>query len=596
MVDASNAEQVGVYIGSGIGGLRHHRARARRAHEGGPRRVSPFFIPSAIVNLASGWVSIRTGAKGPNSATCTACTTSAHAVGDSFRLIQRGDADAMIAGGSEAAITPLGVGGFAAMRALSHAQRGARPGLPSLRQGPRRLRDRRGGGDRHPRGAGAGEGARGADLLRGRGLRDVLRRVPHLRAQRERRRRHPGHAQHAEGRRGRALGGGTTSTCTARRRPRGDVVETIAIKAVFGEHARKLAISSTKSMTGHLLGAAGGLEAGITALALRDQVLPPTINHEKPDPECDLDCVPNRSRKAELRYALTQLLRLRGDERGAPLRAPRGLGPGDDHEVTAMKIVVCVKQVPDTETRIRIAPEGNAIVEADVNWIVSPYDEFAIEEALRIKEKKGGEVVLVIALGPDRAQSALRNGLAMGADSAVHVKDPLFDATDTLGTARALAAAIKGLGPFDLVLTGQQGVGGDHSQVPGLLAELLDLPQVTVAVKIEIQDGKAIVEREIEGAHETWETSLPARHLRPEGAQRAALREPQGHHGREEEDDRGEGRGRPRPRRGRARAADAGRRPRAAPGAPGGPDDRRATPPPRSKELLRLLHEEAKVI
>ncbi len=174
-----------------------------------------------------------------------------------------------------------------------------------------------------------------------------------------------------------------------------------------------------------------------------------------------------------------------------------------------MKVIVCVKQVPDTETRVKIASEGNAIVEADLNWIVSPYDEFAIEEALRIKEAKGGEVVLV-SVGPDRVQSALRNGLAMGADSAIHVKDPVFDATDTLGTARALAAAIKGLAPFDLVLTGQQGVGGDHSQIPGLLAELLDLPQVTVAVKLEIGEGKASVEREIEGARETWQTSLPA--------------------------------------------------------------------------------------
>jgi electron transfer flavoprotein beta subunit len=173
------------------------------------------------------------------------------------------------------------------------------------------------------------------------------------------------------------------------------------------------------------------------------------------------------------------------------------------------RTIVCIKQVPDTETRIKIGPDGKSIVEADVNWIVSPYDEFAVEEALRIKEKHGGEVVLV-TLGPDRAQSALRSGLAMGADSAVHLKDPLFDATDTLGTARALAAAIESLVPFDLVLTGQQGVGGDNSQVPGLLAELLDLPQVTVAVKVEIQDGKAAVEREIEGAHESWETSLPA--------------------------------------------------------------------------------------
>ncbi len=174
-----------------------------------------------------------------------------------------------------------------------------------------------------------------------------------------------------------------------------------------------------------------------------------------------------------------------------------------------MKIVVCVKQVPDTETRVQIAPEGNAIVESDVNWIVSPYDEFAIEEALKIKEAQGGEVV-VVTVGPDRAQSALRTALAMGADSAVHVKDPVLDGADTLATARALAGALKTLVPVDLVLCGQQGVGGDHSQIPGLLAEMLDLPQVTVAVKIELQDGKAVVEREIEGARETWETSLPA--------------------------------------------------------------------------------------
>jgi electron transfer flavoprotein beta subunit len=174
-----------------------------------------------------------------------------------------------------------------------------------------------------------------------------------------------------------------------------------------------------------------------------------------------------------------------------------------------MKIVVCIKQVPDTETRVKVSPEGAGIVETDVNWIVSPYDEFAIEEALKIKEAKGGEVVLV-TVGPERAQSALRTGLAMGADSAVHVKDPLVDAADPLATARALAAVLSTLKPFDLVLCGQQGVGGDNSQVPGLLAELLDLPQVTVAVKIEVQDGKAKVEREIEGGRETWETTLPA--------------------------------------------------------------------------------------
>jgi electron transfer flavoprotein beta subunit len=175
-----------------------------------------------------------------------------------------------------------------------------------------------------------------------------------------------------------------------------------------------------------------------------------------------------------------------------------------------MKIIVCVKQVPDTETRVRVAASGDAISEADVaNWIVSPYDEFAIEEAIRIKEAKGGEVV-VLGAGPERALAALRTGLAMGADSAIHVKDAALDATDTLGTARALAAAIRTAAPFDLVLCGQQGVGGDNSQVPAMLAELLDLPQVTVAVKIEIQEGRALIEREVDGGRETWQTPLPA--------------------------------------------------------------------------------------
>ncbi len=175
-----------------------------------------------------------------------------------------------------------------------------------------------------------------------------------------------------------------------------------------------------------------------------------------------------------------------------------------------MKIIVCVKQVPDTETRVRVAPSGNAISEADVaNWIVSPYDEFAIEEAIRIKEAKSAEVVLV-SVGPERAQTALRTGLAMGADSAIHVRDAALDATDTLGVARALAAAIRKTAPFDLVLCGQQGVGGDNSQIPGMLAEFLDLPQVTVAAKIEVLEGQALVEREIDGGRETWQTPLPA--------------------------------------------------------------------------------------
>jgi electron transfer flavoprotein beta subunit len=174
-----------------------------------------------------------------------------------------------------------------------------------------------------------------------------------------------------------------------------------------------------------------------------------------------------------------------------------------------LKIAVCIKQVPDTETRIRVGPDGKGIAENDVNWIVSPYDEFAIEEALRIKEKQGGGEVVLLTVGSDRAQAALRNGLAMGADAAVHLKDPLFDAADAAGVARGLAAALKALSP-DLVFTGQLGVGGDNAQVPGMLAEFLDLPQVTMAVKIELADGKATVEREVEGAHEIWETSLPA--------------------------------------------------------------------------------------
>ena len=178
-VDPAAAGRVGVFIGSGIGGF----ATIEREHEallkGGPRRISPFFIPAAIINLASGWVSIRTGAKGPNSATATACASGAHAMGDSFRLIQHGDADVMIAGGSEAAITPLGVGGFCSMRALSTPQRRAREGLAPVRQGPRRLRDRRGRGHPRPRGARARPSPGRPDLRRDRRVRDVGRRLPH---------------------------------------------------------------------------------------------------------------------------------------------------------------------------------------------------------------------------------------------------------------------------------------------------------------------------------------------------------------------------------------------------------------------------------
>jgi 3-oxoacyl-[acyl-carrier-protein] synthase II len=298
------SEQVGVYIGSGIGGFEVIEREHKNLLEKGPGRISPFFIPATIINLASGYVSIRTGAKGPNSATATACTTSAHAVGDSYKIIQRGDADVMICGGAEACITPMGIGGFAAMRALSQRndepQRASRPW------------------DKHRDGFVVGEGAgilileelefakrRGAPLLAelvgygmsadafhitspaedGDGAFRVMRN-----AMRDAKLQ-PEQVQYINAH-------GTSTEI-------GDKLETIAIKRAFGDHAYKLAVSSTKSMTGHLLGGAGGLEAGITVLAIRDQVAPPTINHEEPDPECDLDYVPNQARPMRIEYALS---------------------------------------------------------------------------------------------------------------------------------------------------------------------------------------------------------------------------------------------------------------------------------------------------
>jgi 3-oxoacyl-[acyl-carrier-protein] synthase II len=303
-VTPENADMVGVYIGSGIGGFRTIEDAHSDLVNGGPRRVSPFFIPSAIVNLASGWVSIRTGARGPNSATATACTTSAHALGDSYRLIERGDADVMIAGGSEAAITPLGTAGFCSMRALS-----TRNDEPARASRPF---------DAQRDGFVMGEGSgililEELDMARRRGAKIYCEMVGygmsadayHISAPSE-------------------TGDGAISVMKKALKdaslqpsdvdyinvhgtstPQGDKVEVIAIKEVFGEHARKVAISSTKSMTGHLLGAAGGLEAGISALTLRDQVIPPTINYEHPDPECDLDFVPNTARKAVVRHVLS---------------------------------------------------------------------------------------------------------------------------------------------------------------------------------------------------------------------------------------------------------------------------------------------------
>ncbi len=303
-LEGRDAARTGVFIGSGIGGF----ATIEREHEallrGGPRKISPFFIPAAIINLAAGWVSIRTGAKGPNSATATACTSGAHAVGESYRLIQHGDTDAMICGGSEAAITPLGVGGFCAMRALS-----TRNDAPERASRPF---------DRDRDGFVIGEGA-GILLLeelehaRRRGATVYCEVVGYGMS---------GDAYHISAPREDGDGAVRVMRATLEdagvapdvvdyvnvhgtSTPRGDVVETIATRTVFGDHARRLALSSTKSMTGHLLGASGGLEAGIVALAIRDQVLPPTINHENPDPECDLDCVPNVARKAEVRYAIS---------------------------------------------------------------------------------------------------------------------------------------------------------------------------------------------------------------------------------------------------------------------------------------------------
>ena len=298
------APRTGVFIASGIGGFTTIEREHKALLDGGPRKISPFFIPSAIINLAAGQVSIRVGAKGPNSATCTACSASAHAIGDAYEIIRRGDADAMIAGGSEAAITPMGVGGFAALRALStrndEPHRASRPFD----------RDR----DGFIIGEGAGilvleelEQARGrgapiyAELV-GYGMSADAHHITAPSEDGEGAVRVMSQAIEKAGIRPDEvdyINAHGTST------PHNDRLETLAIKRLFCDHARKLAVSSTKSMTGHLLGAAGGLEAGITALAVHHQVLPPTINLDHPDEECDLDYVPHTHRRARVRYALS---------------------------------------------------------------------------------------------------------------------------------------------------------------------------------------------------------------------------------------------------------------------------------------------------
>ncbi len=298
------APRVGVYIASGIGGFSTIEREHRALLKGGPRKISPFFIPAAIINLAAGHVSIRLGAKGPNSATCTACSASAHAVGDAFETIRRGDADVMVAGGSEAAITPMGVGGFAAMRALS-----TRNDEPIRASRPF---------DRERDGFVIGEGAgviilEARDLALARGARIYAELVGygmtgdahHLTAPPE-----DGNGalrvmQLAIAQAGIAADQVDYVNAHGTSTPFNDRIETLAIKRCFGDHARTLAISSTKSMTGHLLGAAGGLEAGIAVLAIREQVIPPTINLENPDPDCDLDYVPHVKRTATIEYALS---------------------------------------------------------------------------------------------------------------------------------------------------------------------------------------------------------------------------------------------------------------------------------------------------
>jgi len=301
-IGPENAELIGVHIGSGIGGFdvieREHTALMK----GGPRKISPFFIPAAIVNLAAGHVSMRVGAKGPNEATATACTTSAHSIGDSFRIIHHGDADVMIAGGTEASISPMGVGGFAAMRALStrndDPERASRPW------------------DKDRDGFVIGEGSgilileelehakkRGANIIAeivGYGMSGDAYHMTQPAPEHE-----GGFRVMRNALRDAGVGPEVVSYVNAHgtSTPIGDTLEAHAIRNCF---QRTLPVSSTKSMTGHLLGGAGGLEAGITVLALRDQILPPTINLENQDPETSgMDFVPNHARKAEVEYAMS---------------------------------------------------------------------------------------------------------------------------------------------------------------------------------------------------------------------------------------------------------------------------------------------------
>src|SRR5947208_8865584 len=298
------SERAGVFIGSGIGGFTVIEREHLALLDGGPRKISPFFIPSSIINLAAGQVSIRFGARGPNSAPCTACSSGAHAVGDAFRVVSRGDADVMICGGSEAAVTPMGVGGFAAMRALStrneEPQRASRPF------------------DKDRDGFVVGEGAgvlvlEELEMAKKRGAQIIAELIGYGMS---------GDAYHitlppddGNGAHRVMLNAITDAgirpdqveyiNAHGTSTPPNDRIETMAIKRLFGHHAQKMPISSTKSMIGHLLGAAGAVEAGITSLVVQRGIIPPTINYETPDPDCDLDYVPNKVRTADVRYALS---------------------------------------------------------------------------------------------------------------------------------------------------------------------------------------------------------------------------------------------------------------------------------------------------
>jgi 3-oxoacyl-[acyl-carrier-protein] synthase II len=322
-IDAGNEARVGVVIGSGIGGLPLIEATHKTLLEKGPSRVSPFFIPGQIVNMAAGQVSIHHGAKGPNTSPATACTTGLHAIGDAYRFIQADEADAMIAGGTEAVITPLAMAGFCAMRALStrndEPEKASRPwdaqrdgfvmgegcGIVILeeweharRRGAPIYAEVVGYGMSadayhisapHPEGEGAVRVMKAA--LRDAGI--TPEQIGYINAH-------------------------GTST------PLGDLSEVRAIKNVFGDHAYKLAVSSTKSCTGHLLGAAGGLETGILALAVRDQILPPTINLDEPGDGCDLDFVPNQARKVDLEYGASNSFGFGGTNASIILKRYRG--------------------------------------------------------------------------------------------------------------------------------------------------------------------------------------------------------------------------------------------------------------------------------